>query len=116
MLRYNLVKWTRQIRIFFGGGKEMEEKHHLFALQKPLTPEEIQDALDGAGGGVQSLGIVGGEPGSGERLDEVAAEQYGDPSLWRLIAVANNLPNPLQLTGRQLLQLPPLNRGGGSRG
>jgi hypothetical protein len=45
MLRYNLVKWTRQIRIFFGGGREMEQKHYLFTLQNTLTPEEIWGKL-----------------------------------------------------------------------
>ena len=45
MLRYKLVRWTRRIRIFFGGGKEMEQKHYLFTLPKPFTPEEIWGKL-----------------------------------------------------------------------
>ena len=45
MLRYKLVRWTRQVRIFFGGGKEMEQKHYLFTLPKLLTPAEIWDKL-----------------------------------------------------------------------
>jgi hypothetical protein len=51
MLRYKLVRWTRQIRIFFGGGKEMEKKHYLFTLSKPLTPKEIWDRLWTSGWG-----------------------------------------------------------------
>ena len=55
MLRYNLVRWTRQIRIFFGGGKEMEEKHYLFTLHKPLKPQEIWDKLWDSGWGYNVL-------------------------------------------------------------
>ena len=44
----------------------------------------------------------------GERLDWIAYEEYGDPTLWRFIADANELSNPLVLTpGRQLI-IPPL--------
>ena len=55
MLRYKLVRWTRQIRIFLGGGKEMEKKHYLFTLPKPLTPEEIWGKLWVSGWGYNSL-------------------------------------------------------------
>ena len=51
---YDLEK-TRQIRIFFGGGKEMEQKHHLFTLPKPLTPKEIWDRLWVSGWGYNAL-------------------------------------------------------------
>lgn len=42
---YKLVKWTRAIRILFGGYKGMEEKHKLFQLPKPLTPRQITKRL-----------------------------------------------------------------------
>ena len=44
-LLFKLVKWTRTIRIFFGGYKAMEEKHKLFLRPKPLTPEQIYSLL-----------------------------------------------------------------------
>lgn len=44
-LLFKLIKWTRAIRIFFGGYKAMEEKHKLFQLPKPLTPREIYQKL-----------------------------------------------------------------------
>lgn len=44
-LLFKLVKWTRAVRIFFGGYKAMEEKHKLFQLAKPLTPKEIYRRL-----------------------------------------------------------------------
>jgi hypothetical protein len=58
MLRYNLIKWTRQIRIFFGGGKKMEQKHYLFTLQKPLTPEEIWEKLWVSGWGYNVMSVT----------------------------------------------------------
>jgi hypothetical protein len=36
-------------------GKEMEQKHHLFTLPKPLTPQEIWDKLWVSGWGYNSL-------------------------------------------------------------
>ena len=41
MWRYSIIKFTRAIRIFFGGFSQMEEKHRLFQLPKPLAAEEI---------------------------------------------------------------------------
>jgi len=55
MLKIKLAKWIMQISIFFGGGKEMEEKHYLFTLQKPLTPEEIWQKLWDSGWGYNVL-------------------------------------------------------------
>ena len=54
-LRYTLVRWTRQIQIFFGGGKEMEKKHYLFTLPKPLTAEEVWSRLWVSGWGYNVL-------------------------------------------------------------
>jgi hypothetical protein len=42
----------------------------------------------------------------GERLDEIAARQYGDPSYWRLVASLNGVENPLELGAGQQLVLP----------
>jgi len=45
---------------------------------------------------------------SGERLDLIAAQVYGDPSHWRLIANENHLVHPLRLKEGQQLVIPPL--------
>jgi len=43
----------------------------------------------------------------GDRLDWLAYEEYGDSSLWRLIAEANGMDNPAQLTpGQRLIIVP----------
>ncbi len=45
----------------------------------------------------------------GETLSSIAAEEYNDPSLWRIIAETNNLNNPRIITAGQSLTIPPLN-------
>ena len=56
--------------------------------------------------------LIGGgtleNPGAGERLDQLAFTQYGDASLWRLLAIGNNIDNPLQPEAGGLLRIPPL--------
>lgn len=49
----------------------------------------------------------------GETLSSIAQEEYGDSSLWRIIADANRLVNPRRLTVGDLLTVPPLPRQGG---
>ncbi|MGD2104962.1 MAG: peptidoglycan-binding protein [Anaerolineae bacterium] len=44
----------------------------------------------------------------GERIDWIATTEYGDPSLWRLIAKQNALDDPLMLEPGQKLAIPPL--------
>jgi hypothetical protein len=44
----------------------------------------------------------------GETLSSIAAEEYNDPTLWRVIATANRLTNPRNLTPGQRLMVPPL--------
>jgi nucleoid-associated protein YgaU len=47
----------------------------------------------------------------GERLDEIAARYYGDPSLWRLIADFNGVADPGHLAPGSILRIPPLSGG-----
>ena len=44
----------------------------------------------------------------GERIDVIAAEEYGDASQWPAIARANNLARPRMLVPGSLLVIPPL--------
>lgn len=45
----------------------------------------------------------------GDTLNRIAAEEYGDPDLWRLIADQNEsiVPNPRKLTPGTVLEIPP---------
>jgi hypothetical protein len=56
------------------------------------------------GGGAPIGGGDGG--GGGERLDELAARLFGDPTRWRDLANANDLDDPLHLQGGTVLQVP----------
>lgn len=44
----------------------------------------------------------------GETLNRIAAETYGDPRLWRVIADCNGLNNPRQVQPGMVLLIPPL--------
>jgi hypothetical protein len=48
----------------------------------------------------------------GETLNSIAREEYNDPSLWRLIAHANQIDNPRLLSPGTVLVIPPLPTGG----
>ncbi len=43
---------------------------------------------------------------SGQRLDQIAYEEYGDARFWRLLAEANHMDDPFYLTDGQLLIIP----------
>ena len=42
----------------------------------------------------------------GETLDRIAAKHYGDPTLWRLIAAANHISDPLRIPPGTRLVIP----------
>ena len=46
---YRIIKFTRAIRIFFGGFSKMEEKHKLFQLSQPPIVKEIAERLQAYG-------------------------------------------------------------------
>ncbi len=41
-----------------------------------------------------------------DTLSQIASEEYGDPSRWRVIAEANDIENPLLLTPGRILAIP----------
>jgi hypothetical protein len=45
---------------------------------------------------------------SGDRVDNIAGEEYGDPGMWRPIAEANDLDDPSRLEPGFVLLIPPL--------
>ena len=44
----------------------------------------------------------------GDTINGIAATEYGDPTIWRVIADANDLDNPMDLHPGQILVLEPL--------
>lgn len=61
----------------------------------------------------QVVGGGGDEPGSGERLEDIAFLYYGDPSAWRRIAEANDIVDPTQIPPGAVLRIPPPASSGG---
>lgn len=53
--RFRLIRWTRQLRIWLGGWKEMERRHYLFTHSQPLTPEQICERLWRHGWGYNTM-------------------------------------------------------------
>jgi len=51
-------------------------------------------------------GAPGQPPVAGQRLDELAQQYYGDPSLWRLVASLNGIADPMQIPAGTVLRLP----------
>jgi hypothetical protein len=49
--------------------------------------------------------------GFGERLDQLAYRYYGKAAYWRLLAIFNDLDDPLHLPAGHLLRLPPVAPG-----
>ncbi len=54
MKRFRLIRWTRQLRIWLGGRKEMEHKHYLFHI-KEATSQQIAGRLWPHGWGYNAL-------------------------------------------------------------
>jgi hypothetical protein len=65
-------------------------------LQIPEAQISVQEII---GGGQ-------GERATGDRLDEIAAEHYGDPAYWRLLAAFNDIDDPLHLSPGMALRIP----------
>ena len=45
---------------------------------------------------------------AGERLDDIAARYYGEPSLWRVLAAYNGIADPTRIPPPRAIRIPPL--------
>jgi Contractile injection system tube protein len=77
-------------------------------LREPATPQfetpPLEDANSGEAAPRMELPVDdAGFPG--RRLDEIAAERYGDPGAWRFIATINGIDNPLAVGEGLVLRL-----------
>ena len=68
------------------------------------TPEILAAAFDSNWGVHEKLG----DNVQGESLWQIANRYYGDPRLWRLVALANDIADPLKIPAGKLLKIPPL--------
>lgn len=70
-----------------------------------VPPEELRFHQTQGGG---DTGEGEDEPDkSAERLDEIAAKQYGNPAWWRLIAAFNDIDDPWNVPAGAVLAIPP---------
>lgn len=72
-----------------------------------IDAEQVAASLPPESFDTQSVLSGGPDPGSGQRLDEIAWERYRDPSMWRLIASLNGIDDPMRLDTGTVLRLPP---------
>jgi nucleoid-associated protein YgaU len=81
------------------------------ASDAPVLPPDVQQAAAAqappAVAAVHQVVGAGGSGGSGESLYDLAYSYYGNPGLWRLIAVYNGITDPLQVPPGTVLQIPP---------
>ncbi len=75
-----------------------------------LSAEEMAEQLPPESFEAHEVLGAGGQPGqppqTGQRLDEIAQQFYGDPSLWRLVAGLNGIADPMQVPTGTVLRLP----------
>jgi hypothetical protein len=69
------------------------------------TPEgaKAQNPTSGGVAGRRSVGL-----GAGDSLPSLARKEYGDPNLWRALAVANGIDDPMRVPMGTTLLVPPL--------
>jgi nucleoid-associated protein YgaU len=81
------------------------------ASDAPVLAPDVQQAAaaqaPAAGAAVHQVVGAGGAAGGGESLYDLAYSYYGNPGLWRLIAVYNGITDPLQVAPGTILQIPP---------
>jgi Contractile injection system tube protein len=71
------------------------------ATSPPVLPDIPEDQ-------VTFHEVVGGDDAPAERLDEIAAQYYGDPGLWRVLAAYNGIADPLHIPPPRVLRIPPV--------
>jgi hypothetical protein len=82
----------------------------LDALEIPeiSSPPETSVETVGGGGPESTVEIEEESPEgkSGVRLDEIANDSFGDPAAWRLIALYNDIADPLRMAAGTVLRIP----------
>lgn len=94
-----LKSLTKTLTHFFEDGTPVAAKLSCSfeEWQDPTQQKKIENPID------DPIRIVK----QGETLSSIAAQEYNDPALWRLIAKENNIYNPRLLEPGQRLTIPP---------
>ena len=77
---------------------------------RPLEAVPDEDTISAEDLNFHQVQGTGDDPAEGqgsERLDQIAAARYGDPSWWKIIAGFNHIENPWAVPPGQVLMIPP---------
>lgn len=74
----------------------------------PVSPLDPSVSIPGTGSAGVLLHEVKGGPDGGERVDTLAWRYYGQAALWRVVATAGALTDPLSMAAGTVLRLPAL--------
>lgn len=99
-----ITNMTQKFTLFLENGTPVRAKVDVtFTQYKDSNDYPGQNPTSGGGPTEQIWRVV-----QGDRLDTIAANVYGDPTKWRLIAERNDIINPLNLRGGQNISIPQL--------
>jgi hypothetical protein len=91
--------------------RRVEESEPRPAPSRPVTPQ-FEAPSDPDGGGLEQFPAidvpVDTEGLPLERLDQIAADRYGDPELWAGLAAINGIDDPLNIPDGTTITLPSL--------
>lgn len=107
--------WLRLRLLRVNDAVENIDRQPSFSLERLPNTAALANADEswGAHQMLGSLGQAGEGTMSGDRLDQVAHQVYGDASYWRLLARANDVDDPARIPAGTLLRVPPLSILGG---
>jgi hypothetical protein len=97
-----LSKVDTTYTLFSAEGKPVRAKVLLVMEEVP----EVLAAQNPTSGGVPDRRAV--VMGGGDSLASLARREYGDPNLWRALAVANGIDDPMRVPAGAQLVVPPL--------
>jgi len=94
----------QKFTLFKGDGTPLRATLNVtFELIKDTGFFPPQNPTTGGGSGYRTRVVR-----EGETIDWIAHDEYGDSALWRLLADANNLEDPIRLAPGQVLSIAPL--------
>jgi len=92
---------SAKFTLFDSDGRPLRAKVDVTLGETP-TDAAAQNPTSGGIGGRRQHTVV-----AGDSLQSVAAAEYGRPTLWRALALANDVDDPLRLRAGRVLLVPP---------
>ena len=99
-----ITDMTMDFTLFDKDGKPVRAEVKISFMQSESPTKKPHQNPTSGGGPIQEIRRVI----TGDRLDLIAADVYGDATKWRHIADYNRINNPRQLRPGQVITIPPL--------